>query len=82
LNAVPALPFAEVLLVIVGAVAKTEIVRVPLPVPPALVALIATVDIPALLGVPLITPVAVLIVSPAGRPLAPYDVGLLLPVIV
>jgi hypothetical protein len=57
-------------------------VRTPLPTPTEFVALIVTTDIPALVGVPLITPVAGLIVRPAGRPVAAYIVGLLLPVIV
>jgi hypothetical protein len=56
---------------IVGVELLMVIVSVPFPVPPALVALIATADIPSLVGVPLITPVAVLIVSPAVRPVAP-----------
>jgi hypothetical protein len=57
-------------------------VKMPVPEPPTLVALIVTVDVPVLVGVPLITPVAALIVSPEDSPVAAYDVGLLLPVIV
>ena len=58
------------------------IVKMPVPVPPVLVALIVTVEVPALVGVPLITPVTASIISQAGRPVASYDVGLLLPAIV
>jgi hypothetical protein len=84
LNATPTVPFAVVALVIEGAVtgaAAIVMVRLPLPVPPAFVALIETELMPAEDGVPLINPVVVLIVSPAGRPVAANDVGLLLPVI-
>ena len=42
-------------------------VSVWLPVPPALVALIVTVYVPAVVGVPEITPMLVLIDRPAGR---------------
>ena len=41
-----------------------------LPVPPALVALRVTDDVPAVVGVPEIKPVAVLIDKPAGNPAA------------
>ena len=51
------------------------------PVPLALVALIVTASDPAVVGVPEMTPVVVLIESPAGRPDAPKLVGLLLAVI-
>jgi hypothetical protein len=46
-------------------------VRVAVPVPPPLVALSVTADVPVAVGVPEINPVAVLIESPAGSPLAP-----------
>jgi hypothetical protein len=45
-------------------------VSVALPVPPALVALIVTVYVPAVVGVPEIKPVEVLTDSPDGRPMA------------
>jgi len=45
-------------------------VRVALPVPPALVALIVTVYVPAVVGVPEIKPVLVSTVKPAGNPVA------------
>ena len=45
-------------------------VSVALPVPPALVALIVTVYVPAVVGVPEIKPVEVLTDSPDGRPVA------------
>ena len=45
-------------------------VNVALPVPPALVALIVTVYVPAVVGVPEIRPVVVFTVKPAGNPVA------------
>ena len=56
-------------------------VRVAVPVPPLLVALRVTFVVPAAVGVPEITPVAVLTERPAGNGLAPKLVGLLLAVI-
>ena len=56
-------------------------VSVALPVPPALVALIVTEEVPAAVGVPEITPVLVFTESPAGRLLAPKLVGELVAVI-
>ena len=56
-------------------------VRVALPVPPALVALIVTVYVPAVVGVPEINPVLVSTVKPAGSPVALKLVGLLVAVI-
>src|SRR5450432_3504957 len=46
-------------------------VRVALPVPAALVALSVTVDTAAVVGVPVINPVAVLSDKPPGNPTAP-----------
>ena len=51
------------------------IVTVLLPVPPRLVALTVAVNVPEAVGVPLIKPVAVFTVSPAGKPLAVKLVG-------
>jgi hypothetical protein len=45
-------------------------VRLARPVPPELLALRVTVELPAAVGVPEISPVLVLTVSPAGKPLA------------
>jgi hypothetical protein len=56
-------------------------VNVALPVPPALVALIVTVYVPAVVGVPEINPVLVSTVKPAGSPVALKLVGLLVAVI-
>jgi hypothetical protein len=53
----------------------TVIVKALLPVPPALLAPTVTADVAAAVGVPEINPVAVLIVSPAGSPVALYDVA-------
>ena len=44
--------------------------NVAVPVPPALVALRPMVDTPVLVGVPVMAPVVVLTVKPAGRPVA------------
>src|ERR1700730_11909359 len=57
-------------------------VNVAVPVPAAFVALNVTLDVPAVVGVPEMTPVAVLTESPAGNPVALKLVGLLLAVIV
>jgi hypothetical protein len=56
-------------------------VSVALPVPPALVALIVTLYVPAVVGVPEINPVLVLTVKPGGSPVALKLVGLLVAVI-
>ena len=53
----------------------TVIVKVFVPVPAVLVARSVTADVAAAVGVPDINPVAVLIVSPAGSPVALYDVA-------
>jgi hypothetical protein len=45
-------------------------VNVALPVPPALVALMVTLYVPAVVGVPEIKPVFVFTVKPAGNPVA------------
>jgi len=52
------------------------------PVPPAFVALNATLYVPATVGVPAMTPVVMLTESPAGSPVALKLVGLLLAVMV
>jgi hypothetical protein len=46
-------------------------VRVALPVPPLLVALRVTVEVPAAVGIPEINPVALFTVKPDGNPVAP-----------
>src|SRR3989338_11458508 len=51
------------------------------PVPPELAALKVTFEVPAVVGVPEIRPVPVLMVSPAGSPVALKLVGLLVAVI-
>ena len=56
-------------------------VSVALPVPPALVALMVTLYVPAVVGVPEINPVLVFTVKPAGSPVALKLVGLLVAVI-
>jgi len=60
------------LLVITGAGGFViVIVNVFVPVPPAFVADIVTGNVPAIVGVPLITPVEALIVNPPGNGVAP-----------
>jgi hypothetical protein len=56
-------------------------INVALPVPAALVALIVTWYMLAVVGVPEITPVVVFTVKPGGRPVALKLVGLLVAVI-
>jgi hypothetical protein len=55
--------------------------KVAVPVPPALVALKLMLEVPAADGVPEMSPVTVLIESPAGKPVALKLVGLLVAVI-
>jgi hypothetical protein len=56
--------------VVVGTGLLIVRVSVALPVPPALVALMVTVYVPAVVGVPEINPVLVFTVKPAGNPVA------------
>ena len=56
-------------------------VKVAPPVPPALVALIVTLYVPAVVGVPEINPVLVFTDKPAGNPVALKLVGLFVAVI-
>ena len=56
-------------------------VRVALPVPPALVALMVMLEVPMAVGVPEINPVVPLTESPLGRFMAPKLVGLFVAVI-
>ena len=64
-------------LVMAGSVLIVK-VKVAEPVPPALVALMVTLLMPPDAGVPEITPLLVLMASPAGKPVALKLVGLLL----
>jgi hypothetical protein len=69
-------------LVIAGIVpALMASVSVAFPVPLAFVALRVTEEVPAVVGVPLMSPVVVLTERPAGSPVASYEVGLLVAVI-
>jgi hypothetical protein len=77
-------PLAVPALVITGAdgrAALTVRVSVAEPVPPLLVALIVTEEVPEVVGVPVIRPLTVLIESPAGNPVALKLAGLLVAVI-
>lgn len=55
---------------------------VAVPVPPLLVALKTTLNVPRAVGIPEINPVVVLTERPAGNPPAPKLVGLFVAVIV
>ena len=66
----PMEPLAAVRLVITGAAELTVRVRLALPVPPELVALTVTVEVPAVAGVPETNPVVGLTASPGGKPVA------------
>jgi len=75
-------PLALVALVMTGGGGLTTVnVSVALPVPPALVALMVTAYVPAVVGVPEINPVLVFTLKPAGSPVALKLVGLLVAVI-
>jgi hypothetical protein len=54
----------------------TVITNVADPVPEPFVAEIVTFEVPATVGVPVITPVDVLMLSPPGNPVALKEVGL------
>ena len=64
-----------------GAAGLVVMTSVALPVPPALVALIVTLYVPAVVGVPEINPVLVFTDKPAGNPVALKLVGLFVAVI-
>ena len=68
-------------LVITGWAGLMVRVSVALPVPPALVALMVTLETPTAVGVPEINPVVPLTESPLGRFVAPKLVGLFVAVI-
>ena len=53
-----------------GGVGSTVITKVAEPVPPALVALMLTLVVPVALGVPVMAPLLVLTLRPAGNPVA------------
>jgi hypothetical protein len=74
-------PVAVRELVMTGVAGLIVKVNVALPVPPALVALMVTLDVPAVVGVPEIRPVVVFTANPAGSPVALKLVGLLVAVI-
>ena len=71
------MPVAVRELLITGAEAEefTVITKVADPVPEPFVAEIVTFEVPADVGVPVIAPVDVLMPSPPGNPVAPYEVG-------
>jgi uncharacterized protein YhfF len=85
LNATPSVADSLAALVIAGiawVVVVTVMASLAVPVPLALVAPMVTLDVPAAVGVPLITPVVALMESPAGRPGAEKLVGQLFAAIV
>ena len=71
----PTVPLALVGLVMTGAAGLIVSDKLVLPVPPAFVALMVTLGLPAAVGVPEMTPVEVLTVRPAGKFVAPKLVG-------
>ena len=64
------MPLAVVALVMTGGGGLIVKVKVALPVPLLLVALMVTLYVPAVVGVPEINPVLVLTLKPAGSPVA------------
>jgi len=60
-----------VVILVIAGTAPIVSVRVALPVPKLLVALIVTIEVPAAVGAPEIAPVVVFTDNPAGRPVAP-----------
>lgn len=54
-----------------GGAGNIAIVKFAVPVPPGFVALILATDVPELVTVPEIKPVAVSVLNPPGRPVAP-----------
>jgi hypothetical protein len=77
-------PLAVPALVITGADGRAALIvseSVAEPVPPLLVALIVTEEVPEVVGVPVMRPLTVLIESPAGNPVALKLAGLLVAVI-
>jgi hypothetical protein len=76
------MPLALVALVIVGFCGFTVRVKSAIPWPIPLVAEMFTAVVPMAVGVPLISPVLVFTLNPAGNPVALNDVGELLAVIV
>ena len=81
MNDIPTVPLAVLALVMAGMTELMVTVRVAEFAPATLVALTVTGVVPGAVGVPEIKPVVVLIDSPAGKPVAPKLVGLLLAVI-
>ena len=85
MNGCPTVPLADVLLEITGVAigAGTNCtVTLPVPVPEEFVAAIDTVKLPFWVEVPVIAPVLVLRLRPAGRPEAAKLVGELVPAMV
>ena len=66
----PTAPLAVAKLVITGAAELIVTITPALPVPPELVALTVTVEVPTAVGVPEISPVVPLTASPGGKPVA------------
>jgi len=67
---VPTVPAAVPALVITGGAGAIVNVNVAVPVPPVLVARMVTLDVPAAVGVPEMSPVPVFTERPAGSPVA------------
>ena len=71
-NECPAVAVTDLALLMTGTEIAALIVRVRVadPVPTAFLALMVTLEVPAAVGVPLMTPLLVFTVKPAGRPVA------------
>jgi hypothetical protein len=74
-------PLAVALLVITGVAGSMVTTSVAEPVPPAFVAVMVAVAVPAEDGVPLMAPEVELTDNPLGKPLAPKEDGLFVAVI-
>ena len=67
--------------IITGGAGSPMIVKVALPVPTKLVALMVALKLPVVVGVPLMIPVVVSMLRPEGNPDAAKEVGLFVAVI-
>ena len=70
MKAVPTIPVADAALVMTGTGGLTVSAKFRMPVPVTLEAPRTTVNVPAIVAVPVIDPEVVLMLKPAGSPLA------------
>src|SRR2546427_10925237 len=81
MNGAPPWHVAVAAMVMTGVAGLIVTASVWVPVPPALVALRVTVEAPALVGVPAMSPLVASSARPAGNPVAPKLVGLFVAVL-